>query len=257
MDIFIVIIAALITSGLTLFSGFGLGTFLMPIMAIFFPIELAIAITAIVHLANNLFKGFLLRQTVDKNVTLVFGLPAVIFAFIGAYLMGNLLLINATIEYVIWEHQINVNAVHFIVGGIIIFFVMFEFLPIVKKLNIDLKWLPLGGALSGLLGGISGHQGALRSLFLLNLGLSKEVFIATGAMIAILVDISRLFIYGVTFNHQLNMIPWGLTISACIAAFLGSYIGKKYIKKVTINPIRNFVALLLVIIGIGMMLGIL
>ena len=42
---------------LTLFSGFGLGTLLLPAFAVFFPIEVAVASTAIVHAANNLFKA--------------------------------------------------------------------------------------------------------------------------------------------------------------------------------------------------------
>lgn len=44
---------ALATSALTLFSGFGLGTILTPVFAIFFPIEVAIASTAVVHLSNE------------------------------------------------------------------------------------------------------------------------------------------------------------------------------------------------------------
>jgi len=36
-------------SGLTLFSGFGLGTLLMPTFVLFFPIEVAVAATAIVY----------------------------------------------------------------------------------------------------------------------------------------------------------------------------------------------------------------
>ena len=44
MDIVVVSIAALFASALTLFSGFGLGTLLMPVVAIFFPVEIAIAI---------------------------------------------------------------------------------------------------------------------------------------------------------------------------------------------------------------------
>jgi acyl-CoA reductase-like NAD-dependent aldehyde dehydrogenase len=41
-------------------------------------------------------------------------------------------------------------------------------------------YLPVGGLLSGFFGGLSGHQGALRSVFLLRAGLTKESFIATG-----------------------------------------------------------------------------
>ena len=63
---YIVICAvALAVSGLTLFSGFGLGTLLMPVFAIFFPIEVAIAATAVVHLANNIFKLALLSRHAD------------------------------------------------------------------------------------------------------------------------------------------------------------------------------------------------
>jgi len=62
MDYFILCLVALLGSGLTLFSGFGLGTLLVPVFAIFFPIEIAIALTAIVHFLNNLFKLALLAK---------------------------------------------------------------------------------------------------------------------------------------------------------------------------------------------------
>jgi hypothetical protein len=37
MELVLIGLAALLTSGLTLFSGFGLGTILMPVFALFFP----------------------------------------------------------------------------------------------------------------------------------------------------------------------------------------------------------------------------
>ncbi len=65
MELLIVCAAALVASGLTLFSGFGLGTLLMPVFALFVPLELAVAMTAVVHLANNLFKVGLLGRRAD------------------------------------------------------------------------------------------------------------------------------------------------------------------------------------------------
>ena len=56
MDILVVALVAFFASSLTLFSGFGLGTILMPAFALMMPVEVAIAATAVVHLANNLFK---------------------------------------------------------------------------------------------------------------------------------------------------------------------------------------------------------
>ncbi len=56
MEYIVICLVALLVSALTLFSGFGLGTVLMPAFALFFPVPVAIAATAVVHLANNLFK---------------------------------------------------------------------------------------------------------------------------------------------------------------------------------------------------------
>jgi hypothetical protein len=57
MDLLIIGLAALLASGLTFFSGFGLGTILMPVFALFVPVPLAVAATAVVHFANNLYRA--------------------------------------------------------------------------------------------------------------------------------------------------------------------------------------------------------
>lgn len=46
MDYLIVCPVSLLAAGLALFSGFGLGTLLMPVLAVFFPPEVAIAATS-------------------------------------------------------------------------------------------------------------------------------------------------------------------------------------------------------------------
>jgi uncharacterized protein len=65
MDLVAVCVAVLFASGLTLFSGFGLGTILTPVFALFFPVPAAIAMTAVVHLANNVFKIGLVGRDAD------------------------------------------------------------------------------------------------------------------------------------------------------------------------------------------------
>ena len=59
MDFFFVIGISLIASVLTLFSGFGLGTLLLPAMLIILPTQGAVTATAIVHLSNNFLKVIL------------------------------------------------------------------------------------------------------------------------------------------------------------------------------------------------------
>lgn len=72
MELALIGIVALLTAGVTLFSGFGLGTILTPVFALFFPVPLAIAATAVVHLANNIFKFGLMRGSAFSRMI---GLP--------------------------------------------------------------------------------------------------------------------------------------------------------------------------------------
>jgi hypothetical protein len=67
MRFLIICAIAFTVSGSTLFSGFGLETLLMPAFALFFPIEEAVAATAIVHLANNIFKVGLVGKKADSG----------------------------------------------------------------------------------------------------------------------------------------------------------------------------------------------
>ena len=82
MDFIIVAVVALCVSGLTLYSGFGLGTLLMPVFALFFPVETAVAATAAVQGANNVFKVALVGRHADRSLVLRFGLPAIVAALV-------------------------------------------------------------------------------------------------------------------------------------------------------------------------------
>ncbi|MDA8910742.1 TSUP family transporter, partial [Crocinitomicaceae bacterium] len=77
-------------SVLTFFSGFGLGTMLLPVFCLFMPVELAVLATAVVHLLNNALKFFLIRKMIDRSVLLSFGISAVCAAFVGALLQDYL-----------------------------------------------------------------------------------------------------------------------------------------------------------------------
>lgn len=255
MELFIIAFASFMASLLTFFSGFGLGTLLMPIVAIFFPPAVAIAITAVVHFANNILKFFLVAKSADIKVLLYFGVPAVIFAFIGAYLLGFLSSIEVLYEYMLFDKNFIVTPIKFTIGLLILFFVLIELLPYFSKMALDKKWLPLGGVLSGFFGGLSGNQGAFRSMFLLKAGLSKESFIATGVVLAVMVDSARMIIYKDSFLQNSD-IEWGMVVLATMAAFLGTVVGNKLLKKVSIEFIRIVVSMLLIIISFGLISGV-
>lgn len=62
IEYLIICITSFLISIITLFSGFGLGTVLMPVFAIFFPLPVAIASVAVVPFTNNLFKALLVGK---------------------------------------------------------------------------------------------------------------------------------------------------------------------------------------------------
>lgn len=74
-----------------------------------------------------------------------------------------------------------------------------ELLPEAAPWRFDARLLPVEGLISGFFGGLSGNQAAFRSMFLLKAGLSKEPFIATGAVLAVIVYLARLPVYGAEF----------------------------------------------------------
>jgi len=256
MDIIIISIAALLASLMTFFTGFGLGTVLTPVFAIFFPIDIAIALTGIVHLLNNLFKLALVGKDADKKVILKFVIPAIIAAFIGAELMISLSTLPEIFSYDLLGKEFFILPIKIIVAILMIAFAFMEVLPSLKSIQFDANKLYFGGALSGFFGGLSGHQGAFRSAFLIRAGLSKEAFIATGVTIACLIDFTRLSVYFSKFlsagiSDNLNFI-----IAAALSAFVGAYFGKKLLKKITLNTLQLMVSVMIVILSVLLGAGI-
>ena len=256
MEYIVIALASVFASGLTLFSGFGLGTMLLPVFAIFFPVEVAIGMTAVVHLLNNIFKLIMLGKYANKQVVLKFGIPAIIAAFAGALILVWFSDMEPLFSYQMFDKFYEVRPVQFIIGILILAFVIIEGLPKIKKMQIDQKFLSLGGAVSGFFGGLSGHQGALRSMFLLKAGLNKESFIATGVVIACLIDFSRLLVYSSRFGSAFEEGYISLLVVAVAAAFLGVYIGSKLLEKITMKVVQIVVSILLVIISAGLISGI-
>jgi len=256
MEYIVICLVAFAGSGLTLFSGFGLGTLLVPVFALFFPIDIAISLTAIVYFLNNLFKLFLVGKHADKNVILRFGIPSILAAFIGAYFLTLLTDIPPLYNYSIAGKEFAVMPIKLIIGALLLFFALFDLIPKLANLQFDKKYLPLGGLLSGFFGGLSGNQGALRSAFLIRSNLSKEAYIATGVVIACLIDISRLIIYSKQIIHKHDYFNYSLVIAATISAFTGAYIGNKLIKKVTIKALQYIVAFMLVVFSLLLIIGI-
>ena len=261
MEYLIIGLVSLVVAALTFFSGFGLGTLLMPAFALFFPIEVAIAATAVVHLVNNIFKVYLVGKDADKKVVLQFGIPAAVLAMVGAWLLNYFTQLPPVYQYTMAGETYAISPVKLMIALLMIVFAIVELIPVLNKISFKSSMIPLGGALSGFFGGLSGHQGALRTAFLVRLGLGKKTLIGTMVVAAVIVDISRLLIYGVTFfERDFQMLSrqdgLGLVVAGSLAAFIGSYIGAKILDKITLKSLQIFIAVMLLIIAVVLGMGI-
>jgi uncharacterized membrane protein YfcA len=255
MELLIIGIASLLASLLTFFTGFGLGTMLMPVFAIFFPVDVAVALTGVVHLLNNIFKLFLVGNKADRSVALRFGIPAIVAAFLGAWLLLRISGLEPLFSYRLGERQFSVTPVKLTIAILLVIFALMESLPRLKKIQFGRDKMIIGGALSGFFGGLSGHQGALRSAFLVRAGLSKEAFIATGVIIACMIDLARLTVY---FNRYISSgirENTTLLVVATLAAFAGAFLGTLLLKKITFSLIQKIVTIMLLLLAVALGAG--
>ncbi len=260
LSLLLVAAASLAVSTLTLFSGFGLGTLLLPVFVLFFPVHVAVAATAVVHMANNLFKVGLLYRHVRSQVIVQFGVPAIVLAFVGAMLLAVLATQPPLHTWQLGSYEASITPLKAVMGAIILGFALFELVPRLQSLRVSPRWLPLGGAISGFFGGLSGHQGAFRAAFLAPLGLSPVEFASTQAVLATLVDLARLMVYGVSFfaagtEILASDMQWSLVLIATLSAFAGALFGKKLLPKVTVQAVRYLTGILLLIVGMALALG--
>lgn len=254
MEIIFLILISFIASWLTFFSGFGLGTILTPVFYFLFDdLALAIAGTAIVHLLNNVFKFLLMQKRIDWSIAIPFGLASIPAAFLGAYLLTHFEDVTL-FEYYLGSKIYTVQVMNLIFGLLLILFAVIELIP-GFALNLNRKFLWAGGFVSGFFGGLSGHQGALRTAFLVQYKLDKEVFIATGIVIALAVDISRSVNYFFSFDLELLKAKWIILSVALIAALLGAISGKYFLKKVDVKILSYIVAGCMIIFGIALAAG--
>jgi uncharacterized protein len=255
MDLLVVCVVALLASLLTFFSGFGLGTLLLPAFALFMPLPQAVAATAVVHGLNGLFKLALMHAHVDRRVLLRFGIPAILAAFVGAWLLSRLGTLPTLYAYTAFDREFAITPIKLVIGLLLLAFALIELVPKLRDAQFDMRWMPLGGVLSGFFGGLAGMQGALRSAFLARAGLDKHAFVATGAAIAVLIDVTRVSQYARTLSHDMAQLDLSLLAAAVAAAFIGAYAGSKLLTKTTLATVQRMVAGCLFMFAIALIFG--
>ncbi len=214
-------------------TGFGSATILTPIAICFVDIKLAIPMVAFFHLFANLFRLAFFYKHVRIHIGLWFGVPAILMGMLGALLSARLP--SDWLQVALGLFLCSFVFVSMRKGSI----------PHLKPSNSTLL---LSGMGSGTLAGLLGTGGPIRSAALLAWGLPKEVYLGVSAAIAASVDITRLPVYWAVGNFPQEL--WTVCIGLVVAAFLGTWIGRWCVQRVSQEHFIRIVLVLLAVMGV-------
>jgi hypothetical protein len=216
-------------------GGFGSSLFFVPVAQFFFDMKTVLGITALFHVFSNIVKLVLFRKTIDLKLTLLFGIPSVLFVILGAWLTTKL---SFRFDQIILSmFLVTFSAVMLIWPGL--------------KVKANAISSITGGSIAGLLAGFIGTGGAVRGLSLAAYNLEKNLFVGTSAAIDMAVDLSRTIIYleyGFVTKKNYYLIP-----ILAVVSVVGSYTGKLLLNRINQDNFRKTVLGLILLIGIVML----
>lgn len=217
---------------ITLFTGFGVGTVILPVFALFFDVKIAVLLAAVIHGVNNGVKLLLYGRSIRWQVIRRFGAVSLIGAAAGSW--AQMLLNSAWLKSS--------------VGLFLIAYATWSLLPARKALRLPPGIDMAGGFFSGLLGGLIGNQGALRSLYLLEYGLDKKELIASAALLALIVDATRIPLY-LYAQQELLQAQIPLLTLVVVAAVSGTLIGGRVLPHISYDWFKKMILLALLLVG--------
>jgi len=118
-----------------------------------------------------------------------------------------------------------------------------------EKMRIGPGAAYFAGTASGMLGGLVGNQGGIRSATMLGFDIPKESFVATAAAIALVVDCARMPIYFAGEGQQIAAL-WRIVAVACGGVLAGTLGGEKILRRVPPLLFRQLVSLLVLSLGL-------
>lgn len=218
--------------------GFGSAVILLPVCAYAFGAAEAVPILTIAALIGNLSRAAFSWRETDWPAVRMYVLGAVPFAAIGAFIFIEL----------------DAALIHRLLGAFILLMIPARRWAVRHDMTVQ-RWhlLPLG-AVMGLLSGIVGTVGPINAPFFLAYGLVKGAYLATEALGAAAVHLTKSAVYGRFAALDLETMTYGLIIGLALIA--GSWLGKRIVMRLDTPAFIRTVEVLLGVSGALMLLGV-
>jgi uncharacterized membrane protein YfcA len=228
--------AAFIAGGIASIAGFGIGSILTPLLAVQAGASLSVAAVSIPHLVATAARFWMLRGNVNKRVLVNFGILSA-----GGGLAGALL------------HSVASNrALTFVFAVLLIFAGLTAITSYARRMRFDTTTAWVAGGISGMLGGLVGNQGGIRSAALLGFGLDRRSFVATATAIALVVDAARMPVYFATAGGGILSIS-RLVVISTVGVLAGTFLGARVLRRIPEDVFQRIVGAIVLVLGIFML----
>jgi uncharacterized membrane protein YfcA len=230
-------VAGILAGAIAAVSGFGIGSLLTPVLALQVGTKVAVAAVAIPHAIGTALRFGVLRRHVEWRVVRSFGISSALGGLTGAVL----------------QTLASSRALEMVFGALLILAGISELTGWMQRVHWGRTAAWVAGTLSGVLGGLVGNQGGIRSAAMLGYDVPKEAFVATATAIALFVDAARLPVYLLAQGREISLI-WPLVLIATAGVVLGTLVGRQVLARLSEAVFRRLLALLLMGLGVYMAL---
>lgn len=218
-------------------SGFGIGSLLTPLFALRMGTKLAVAAVSIPHVAATALRFWIMRKHVDRQLLWSFGLMSAAGGLAGALLQAYAESPLLTVVF----------------GGLLLSTGMMELTGFAERLRFH-GWVAwVAGAVSGVLGGLVGNQGGIRSAAMLGFDVPRQAFVATATAVGLVVDGARMPVYLITQGKEIATL-WPVLSAAILGSAIGTLVGERILRRLPERTYRRTVGALVLALGVYMLI---
>jgi len=232
----LILAASISGGGVAAVAGFGIGSLLTPAFALQMDARLAVAAVSIPHVVGTAFRFWLLGARVDRKIVWSFGLTSAAGGLAGAVL----------------QSRAGVPALMVLFGALLLFTAGAELSGLARRMRFDGPVAWLVGGTSGLLGGLVGNQGGIRSAALLGVDLQKHVFVGTATAVGLMVDGARMPVYLWYLLEPMSGVAGWIAL-ATVGVVIGTLLGNRLLVRIPERLFRRAVAVVLAVLGSAML----